>query len=156
MPFRPISPAEPRPFLSPSLILTKLMDVFFTKLPQPFSLALPSFIANSRGCRRPKAWSRTHPLLTPSHSATSLTSSKRLGLTGKDDSRTSTDGDRDGSAGLGSVAMGVVFLAGPQVRLSAAPSDAFGHASHKGHESIAGLVRASYLKPKRISVKRAL
>src|SRR5215472_18492660 len=93
----------------------------------------------------------------PSHSATSLTSSKRFGLTGKgDDSRTSRDGDRDGSAGLGSVAMGVVFLAGPQVRLSAAPSDAFGHASHKGHESIAGLVRASYLKPKRISVKRAL
>jgi len=52
--------------------------------------------------------------------------------------------------------MGVFFLAGPQVRLSAAFSDAFCHASDKGHESIAGLVRGSYLKRNRIPVKCAL
>src|SRR6202011_6168168 len=56
---------------------------------------------------------------------------------------------------LGRVAMGLVFLAEPQVRPPVAFSRAFCHASRKGHGSTAGLVRESYLKRKRIPVKWA-
>jgi len=70
-------------------------------------------------------------------------------------SRSSSNGAGAGSADLGRVAMDVVFLAEPQVRPPVAFSRAFCHASRKGHESTVGLVRESYLKRKRIPVKRA-
>src|SRR5260370_12144633 len=38
----------------------------------PFPLVGPSLMERSRGSRRPSAWFRNHPLLTPRHSPTSL------------------------------------------------------------------------------------
>jgi hypothetical protein len=53
------------------------------------------------------------------------------------------------------VALGVVFLAGPQVRPSATLSSEAQHAGRKAEKSTAGLVRESYLTRKQTLVKRA-
>jgi len=49
----------------------------------PLPFREPSLMACNCGCRRPDAWSRTQPLFTPSHVATSPTPSRRLGCWNK-------------------------------------------------------------------------